>query len=75
MFSAHSENEQATTITLTETELEGIYGGWGHQDCGDQNYCGGENIDINIDINISSCNSYDNGDSHNGCDRPRRRCW
>ena len=30
MISANSENEQATVITLTETELEGIYGGWGH---------------------------------------------
>jgi hypothetical protein len=72
MISAHSENEQATTITLTQTELEGIYGGWGH-DCGDRSdYCGGESIDINIDIDISSCDNYD---SYNCGDRRRRRCW
>jgi hypothetical protein len=30
MISANSDHEQATIFNLTETELEGIYGGWGH---------------------------------------------
>jgi|SwirhirootsSR2_FD_contig_41_9478203_length_413_multi_3_in_0_out_0_1 hypothetical protein len=60
MISANSENEQATVITLTETELEGIYGGWGHHyyeerfnDCGDNerfsfrgDFCGGDRFDF-----------------------------
>jgi hypothetical protein len=33
MIRANSENVQTTIITLTETELEGIYGGCGHNSC------------------------------------------
>jgi|SwirhirootsSR1_FD_contig_21_9240445_length_403_multi_6_in_0_out_0_1 hypothetical protein len=72
MISANSENEQATVISLTETELEGIYGGWGH-DCyrRDDDCYESHSESIEISININSCDNYD---SYNSCDR-YRRCW
>jgi hypothetical protein len=55
MISANSENEQATILNLTETELEGIYGGWSHgydqesDSCGNNDrfgFRGGEGFDF-----------------------------
>ena len=47
MISANSENEQATVITLTETELEGIYGGCGDHDDGERfGFRGGDRFDF-----------------------------
>lgn len=43
MISANSENEQATILTLTEAELEGIYGGWNKGCDQESDSCGSNN--------------------------------
>lgn len=72
MISANSENEQ-NTIALTQTELEGIHGGWGHggwgSDCG-YGYGSSESIDININIDIDV-----EASDYYGCERRRRCGW
>lgn len=42
MLSANSDHEQVTILALTEAELEGISGGWGHG-CGQEYTSCGDN--------------------------------